>query len=226
MKTGFKIERLKSKTLHVLDNAWTLQNYKELLDLMEYGDTDSLQADDAKDLCLMSLSDYEPEDACSLVLSYVLGEKLNEGQINNLSHEMQEEKMWEEYADISLHESFFNVGQLLYQAYNGKFPHPESVYFQLKITANKAFDLQLFDTEIEEAIVRLLAQGMPANSKINRLYPEELKGADFPEAKDIIWQYKKSATEGNWLTFDIISSLYWFEELKYIESFEAIVELQ
>ena len=226
MKTVFTMERLKSKTIQVLDNAWSLQNYKELLDIMEYGDTSGLELEDAKDLCLMSLTDYEPEEACSLVLNYVLGEQLNEGQINNLSHEMQEEKMWEEYADVSLHESFFNVGRLLYHAYNGKFPHPEAVYFQFKVSAKKAFELNLFDTEVEEALVRLLAQGMPANSKINRLYPEELQGADFPEAKDIIWQYKKSATEENSLIFDVISSLYWFEELKYIETFEATAELQ
>ena len=43
-------------------------------------------------------------------------------QIDNLSNEILEEKLWEEYADLSLHEEFFAVHQLLYDAFEGTAP--------------------------------------------------------------------------------------------------------
>jgi hypothetical protein len=122
MKIKFNIELLKSETISELPNAWSSENYRDLLELMEYGDTSDILEGDLKEMCLMSLSEYDPDEAAKYVLSYIFEGRLNSGQIHNLSHEMQDEKMWEEYADLFLHEEFFNVGQLLYQAFNGKFP--------------------------------------------------------------------------------------------------------
>lgn len=225
MKKVFTIQRTNSKTIKELENSWNLGDYIALLDLMEYGDTSQLSIEDASVLCLMSLSDYEPEEAAVLVMTYVFGSKLSKGQITNLSHEMQEEKMWEEYADLSLHESFFNIGQLLYQAFDGTFPHPEAVSFQLKITAQHPNDVTIFDTDLEVHLIRLLSQGMPKNAKINRLFQDQLNGKEFAEAKDIIWQITKDRGVDGALIIKFISSLYWFEELKYTDGFESVLTI-
>ena len=73
---------------------------------------------------------------------------------------------------------------------------------------------------LEAALIRLLAQGMPENTLIKRLFDDQLNGEEFSDAKDIIWQYTQSKNEDG-ITFTIISSTYWFHDFKYVESFEA-----
>lgn len=221
MKTIFNVDISKFSTIQELPNAWTNEKYLELLDQMEYGDTSEIAPSDLKEMCMMAITDNEPDEAAKIMLDYVFKERLKEGQKENLAHEMLEEKLWEEYADLSMHEDFFNVAQFLYQAYNGKFPHPEAVKFQVIITAKKANELAIFEGESEAALLRLLAKGMPDNTLINRLFNDQLEGETFREAKDIIWQLKKMGLEGNSISFELISSVYWFHDLKFVTSFEA-----
>ncbi len=225
MKTTFNIELLKFSTIYELPNGWNSLNYKELLEAMDYGDASDLAENELKEMCLMSLSDNEPEEAAKIVLEYVFKDRFNAGQINNLSHEMLDESMWEEYADLAEHEEFFNVHQLLYQAYNGKFPYPEAVQFKIQITTKNKENLEIFDENSEPLIIRLLAQGMPENTIINRLFSENLKGGQFKEAKDIIWQLKKENSTENSIVFEIVSSEYWFKDLKYANGFDAEILL-
>jgi hypothetical protein len=221
MKIKFNIELLKSETISELPNAWSSENYRDLLELMEYGDTSDILEGDLKEMCLMSLSEYDPDEAAKYVLSYIFEGRLNSGQIHNLSHEMQDEKMWEEYADLFLHEEFFNVGQLLYQAFNGKFPHPEALKFSILVSAKDVEDLEIFDTNLEMNLIELLVQGMPDSTLISRLFKDELQSGQLTQAKDIIWQVHKKEARGNSLSFDILSSTYWFHDLKYAETFEC-----
>ena len=225
MKTTFNIELLKFSTIYELPNGWNSLNYKELLEAMDYGDASDLAENELKEMCLMSLSDNEPEEAAKIVLEYVFKDRFNAGQINNLSHEMLDESMWEEYADLAEHEEFFNVHQLLYQAYNGKFPYPEAVQFKIQITTKNKENLEIFDENSEPLIIRLLAQGKPENTIINRLFIENLKGGQFKEAKDIIWQLKKEKSTENSIVFEIVSSEYWFKDLKYANGFDAEILL-
>jgi hypothetical protein len=221
MKTLFNVKILTFTTIQELPNAWTDQKYLELLDVMEYGDTSEIAPSDLKEMCMLAISDNELDEAANIVLEYVFNDRLNKGQKENLSHEMIDEKIWEEYADLSMHEDFFNVGQFLYQAYNGKFPHPEAVKFQIYITGKNTTDLAIFEDGDEAVILRLIAKGMPENSVINRLYKDELEGKIFSEAKNIIWQLKKIELKANSITFEAISSKYWFRDLKFIDSFEG-----
>ena len=97
MKTFFKVEKLKFNSIQELPNSWNNQNYSDLLDLMDFGDTSELTPEELKEFCLMTLADNEPEDAAKIVLEYIFKNKLNKGQIENISIEMLDEKMWEEY---------------------------------------------------------------------------------------------------------------------------------
>ena len=220
MKT-FKIEKLKFNTIPELPNSWNSRNYLDLLDIMDFGDTSELSPDELKEYCLMSLATNEPEDAAKIVLKYIFKDKLNKGQIDNLSNEMLDEKIWEEYADISMHEDFFNINQLLYQAYNGKFPTPKAVLFQVKVTANSKEDLLVFNTFPEAPLIRLLLKGLSENTLIYRLFEEKVEGLVFKDAKDIIWQLTTDEKGDKELIFNIVSSSYWFYDFKYMDTFEG-----
>lgn len=221
MKNLYKVERLNFKTIHELPNSWTNQDFINLLEIMDYGDISELAPEELKEMCLMSLTDNDPEDAAKIVLEYIFKDRLSKGQIENLSNEMLDEKMWEEYADLALHEDFFNANQLLYAAYNGKFPQPDAVKFQVRVTAVQKDGLLVFKDFPEAPLIRLLVAGMPDNTLIYRLFEEQIDGEGFADAGDIIWQLKAESIGNEELVFDIISSNYWFYDFKYVGGFEA-----
>ncbi|RAJ10213.1 hypothetical protein [Arenibacter echinorum] len=217
----YKINLKKFETIRELPNAWGSENYMELLGIMEFGDTANIPNSELKEMCMLSLTDFEPPEAAEIVLGYLFKEVLSSSQIANLSHEMLHEKMWEEYADLSLHEQFFNAGQLLFQAFNGKFPQPEALRFKVEIEDAKKEDMSVFKSNFEASLIRLLAAGMPKNTLLNRLFSEQLEGQDFPDAKDIIWQYNSETISDKLMGIEVISSVYWFHDLKFTDPFEA-----
>jgi hypothetical protein len=221
MNTLYKVEILNFETILELPNYWDNQKYKDLLGVMDYGDTSEILDADLKDMCYMSIADNEPEEAAKLVLGYIFNDRLNSGQIDNLSNEMREEKMWEEYAEIGYHEDFFSTGQILYDAFNGKFPHPEAVNFEVKITSDKLKDLLIDNKITEAALIRLLAKGMPEHTLINRLFTEQLNSESFVEAENILWQMKTEIQSDNTALVTVISSKYFFQDLKYAGTFEG-----
>jgi len=221
MNTLYTVEILNFETILSLPNSWDNNKYKDLLEVMEYGDISEISNAELKDMCYMSIADNEPEEAAKLILGYVFKDRLNSGQIDNLSNEMREEKMWEEYAEIGYHEDFFNTGQILYDAFNGKFPHPEAVKFTAKISSKDLESILIDNKFSEAALLRLLAQGMPENTLINRLFTEQLSSDTFVEAENIIWQLKTEIQSDDTALVSVISSKYFFQDLKYVESFQG-----
>lgn len=221
MNTIYKAEILNFETILALPNYWDNQKYKDLLGVMEYGDISEISDAELKDMCYMSITENEPEEAARLILGYVFNDRLNVGQIDNLSNEMREEKMWEEYAEIGYHEDFFNTGQILFDAFNGKFPLPEAVKFEVKITSDKLKELLIDNKITEAAIIRLLVHGMPEHTLIKRLFTDQLSSESFEEAENIIWQMKTEIQSDNTALVTVISSKYFFLDLKYTESFEG-----
>ncbi|MFT4822712.1 MAG: hypothetical protein ACI9DH_001532 [Halioglobus sp.] len=84
-------------------------------------------------MCLLSLQDLKPEEAAEIILRLYLGDKLSSGQIQNIAREMLDEKLWEEYADLSLHERLFHVGALLHETFPAHFPRPDPICVTLNI---------------------------------------------------------------------------------------------
>ncbi|HEV7380346.1 MAG TPA: hypothetical protein VGN64_11160, partial [Dyadobacter sp.] len=126
-------------------------------------------------------------------------------------------KLWEEYPELHLHPDLFRSTQLLYDAYNGKFPRAEAVRFSVEIEG----DVSIFDERPAAPLVRILAGGMSDRSLISRLFTDQLEGDKFEEAKDILWQLNVIAKTDTTVTYDIVSSAYWLEEIKYADSYEA-----
>ncbi|WP_210520417.1 hypothetical protein [Hymenobacter terricola] len=217
----FTVERLTFSTLTELPDSWQNSDYKALLIKMNYDNPDAISEAELKDMCLMSFTDLEPREAAEVVLGYLFPEQLNAGQIENLSHQMLTEKLWEENPELPLHKGFYQATQLLHDAYNGTFPSTKAVQFQVKCTAETPDGAAIFADAPAAPLLRLLAQGLPDNALLNRLFSTQLAGPTFEEAKSIIWQLKADKTAGNSVTFDVVSSANWLEDFKYADVYEA-----
>jgi hypothetical protein len=115
---------------------------------------------------------------------------------------LQTDKLAEEYPDISFHYELFNINQLLYDAYNGKFPHTEAITFNIQLDIKADHEV-----EVTEAIVlKAMSAGLNNHNLLHRLFEEQLKPeVKFPEAKNIIWILKKLENH----QFQITTSEYW-----------------
>jgi hypothetical protein len=86
--------------------------------------------------------------------------------------------------------------------------------------------LDVFKEDTEEQVIRILAQGMPENTLLKRLFKDELAHGGLTDAANIIWQLKKVSQEETAITFDVLSSNRWFEDIKYVEDFEATIDFE
>lgn len=200
-----------------LKNSWTEADLKELLVKFNYADADQLKPQEIKDYLFMAIADFEPNEAAEIILDFKLSEKLEQGQIDNLSHEMLREKVSENYSDISMQKGLFEVNQLLFKAYNGKFPltHANVINFELKSEETKSFEVS------KEIVVRAISAGLKDSNLIHRLFEAPLQGKiAFPEAEHILWDLKILGDN----QYEIITSEKWIEKDDFkLAEFEATV---
>ncbi|MGI4735353.1 MAG: hypothetical protein ACRYG7_09260 [Janthinobacterium lividum] len=222
----FTVERLSFQHLAELPTAWKNDDYLALLQQLNYDSPEALAPAELKEMCQMALTDLEPAAAAEAVLTYLFADELKEGQIEQLAHQMETEKLWEENPRLELHEGFFNATQLLYTAYNGKFPHPQAVEFKVKITAPTPDELATIDQAPAVTLLRLLAPGLSDRALLHRLFSEQLAGGEFPEAESILWQLTPSEKTETSVVYDIISSDYWLEDFKYADTYEATLPVE
>ena len=222
MTNTFNVRVLSFSNLLEIESARTPAHYGALLDAMEFGDRSGLSNDDLREMCLMSMQDLKPEEAAYLVLKHDMGDVLRDGQARNLSNEMQDEKLWEEYADSALHERMFNAGSLLYAAFPRSFPKPDAVRVELEVTAGnaEAQDL-LVPSPNESFLVRLLADGMDDHAVLRRLYGDELTGTSFPNASEIVWIVRTTKTSDNVMKLEVIGSECWLSPLEDTQAYES-----
>jgi hypothetical protein len=204
----FTIKLIKIKSINKIEGYWTNEDYVNLLLLFDYTDAASIPEAELFDMLSMAASDFEPHEAAEIVLKYQLADVLSDGQIQNLSHEMLEDKIAEEYPDISLHYPLFNINQLLYEIYNGKFPKTLASILEIELS----FAGKIVVTD--EIILRTLSDLLSPKSLLKRLFNEELDSDnELRAAKGIIWEVKPIDEK----TYQIISSDYWLNN----EDFET-----
>jgi len=203
MKYTVNIDEVSS--IEEIEGYWTVADFIELLDQFGLSEAESDKYEELKELLFMAISDFEPEEAASILLTYKLGDKLSKGQIDQLSHEMQEDKVSEEYPDISLHPELFQINQLLYAAYNGRFPHVKATQIEASITPVKGNGVSL----TPEILLKVIAGAFSDRNVIKRLFSDQLEGnLDFPEADSIVWQLNSLGNS----TYRFITSEYWLEK--------------
>jgi len=203
------------KTVEELENAWKTSDYIQLLKLFGYAEADQVNEKELKDYLYMAIADYETNEAAAIVLEYKLSEALVEGQIYNLSHEMTREKVAENYSDIFLHQALFNTNQLLYKAYNGKFPLTKATIITFELQGEEAIEIT------KDIVLQALSAGLSDSNLLHRLFEEQLEGkVAFPEADGIIWNLQ---SKGN-ATYQITTSEKWIKKDDFKEmQFEATV---
>lgn len=222
MKPGFEVRVLRFRVLEELEGVWLASDFRALLDMMEFEDSSGIDDAELRDMCLMSLQDLEPRVAAALLLRYRLGDRLSKGEIDNMSNEMLDEKLWEEDADMALHEQLFNVGSLLYAAFPGSVPVPDAVQAALSVTATNEPAEQLVAQPLGESfLVRLLADGMDEGAVLHRLFDEQIQGTSFPEADTIVWTVRCESTGEHAVNVEVISSGYWLDPLREVRSYES-----
>jgi hypothetical protein len=214
----FHVKINEVKTTDVLEAAWTLVDYKELLKRFDFPDADTVKDNEVKEFLFMAINDFEPAEAASIVLEYKVSDKLNEGQIENLAIEMTRDRAAENYSDIFLHKPLFEVNQLLYNAYNGKFPH-----IQINVID---FELKAPDNGMEmnkELVLKALSQGLSENNLLLRLFGDQLEGkVPFPEAEGIIWELKDKGSD----QYTVITSEKWLTKDEIVKTeFDCTVTL-
>ena len=206
MKQNVKITDV--KTVNELNFYWYEQDYLQLLEVFDFSNASELKDSERLEYLLMAIADVDPPEAAQLVLEYKLSDQLNEGQIQNLSHQMLEDKVAEEYPDPALHFDLFNINQLLYKAYNGTFLNTEASILTVGYSAPLPSELT------SEFLMKTLAGGLKENSLIMRLFEDQLNGNEpFGDAYKVIWHFKKVDDS----TIEIITSRYWLEESDFAQ---------
>lgn len=193
------------KTVDELAGSWNNDDFIALLKKFGYSEAEKVNQNELREYLFMAISDFDPIEAAEIVLDYKFSEVLTEGQIGNLSHEMLREKVSENYSDIYIHKILFDINQLLYKAYNGKFPLVKAnmVEFEMKSDNGE-------ETEItKELVLKALRVSLSDRNLLNRLFTDQLDGnAAFPEAEGIIWDLQD---KGNF-QYLMITSEKWLKE--------------
>jgi hypothetical protein len=204
----FSIKLNKTTTVEEIENYWQNQDYVALLELFSFPDAKTIKSENLKEMLFMAIADFEPNEAAEIVLAYKLSEHLNEGQIAQISNDMLIDKVCEEYPEIDLHYALYNINQLLFKAYNGKFLNAKATVVDFSITS-----LDDFDDEItKEIVLKSFNNGISDRNVIKRLFSDQMTTDEaFVQAEDILWELNKK--EANNYTF--ITSEYWLgkEEL-------------
>lgn len=212
MKYAIKIHKI--STVDDLDNAWNLEDYKELLERFELPNVESTDLKEVRELLFMAISDKEPSEAARIVLDYKLSDKMNEHQIDSVSYEMLVDKISEEYPRIELHKTLFIINQLLYKAFNGKFPNAKATIIDFEITPKMNADKDIN----KEIVLKCFAQNLDSHNVIKRLFHKQLDAEEaFDEANNIIWFLNKIDDK-----FQLITSDYFMSREEFLnDEFDA-----
>lgn len=210
MMLEVKINEVKS--VNQLADYWSEQDYRNLLEEFGFPDAKDIAANELREMLFMAITDFEPADAAEVTLTYKLSDKLNEGQIQNIAHEMLLDKVAEEYSDPALHFDLFNINQLLYHAYNGKFPNTIATIISLELRDKSGTPIELS----KEILLKSIQHGLKDNNLVHRLYEPQLDGTEaFGDAAKVIWRFEEKADH----TYEILTSNYFIEDQDFT-SFE------
>lgn len=213
-----KVHVEKVKTLNEIASYWTHEDYSKLLAEFDFPDAQNVKKENLKEMLFMAITDFETNEAASILLNYKLGDQLNEGQIDSLSHEMTVDKVAEEYPEPNLHFDLFNINQLLFKAYNGKFPNTEATEVTFSVEGNDTSDI---GTD-KEMIAIIFAAGLKDSCLIKRLYSDQLDGeVKFVDAHKFIWTIDNH--EKN--KYVLLTSKYWVDKDEIAESYSVSINM-
>jgi len=198
-------------TIEEIPGYWTNEDYIKLLSEFDFPGASNSKPEELLEMLQMAITDFEPHEAAEILLRYKFSKQLNDGQIQNISYEMQTDKLAEEYPEISFHYDIFNINQLLYKAYNGKFPNTHAISFKVNLDLKADHEVKVN----EEVILKALAPGLNDHNLLHRLFEDQLKGeAKFKEAENIIWELHDLGDHN----YQVITSEYWISKEQFMQA--------
>ncbi len=214
---NYKIEIKRVDTVDEVEGYWTSDDYVQLLEKFNFPDAASIQKENLEEMLAMAIEDFEPNEAAEIVLTYKLSDDLNEGQIQQISHNMLIDKVCEEYPEIHLQGRMYHINQLLYKAYNGKFPSAKASVIHFSMTPDDAGKVLT-----RENVLKLLNNGLSNRNLIKRLFDDQIsKNIPFPEAEGIIWELN---TDDN-VNYTLVTSENWINREDFVSGeFESELE--
>ncbi|CAA9200344.1 hypothetical protein FLA105534_03084 [Flavobacterium bizetiae] len=205
-------------TVNEVEGYWSDEDLVQLLEKFNYPDGATADKASLPELLEMAISDYEPNEAAEIVLKYKLPERLTEGQIEQIAHDMLIDKVCEEYPEIDMQGTLFHINQLLFKAYNGKFPNAKASIVHFSMTPNDNEPQKL----TAENVLKLLNNGLSDRNLIKRLFENQMsQNIPFPEAEDIVWEL----TTTDDINYNLVTSENWInsEDINEYE-FESVLE--
>jgi hypothetical protein len=216
----FQAQLLSWKEVHALPDGWPVSQVHFLLALL---DVDGVSDEEALDMVILALQDRDHDEAAELVLETVFRESMRPGLRRNLSHELTDERPWEDFADITQQSGIFNTVVLLQQAFPKEYDVPDAVSVVVRLdTASEKGRAWLGAPEPDPALlVRILAGDMDDRALLRRLFAESLRGSRFEEARFILWHVSRTAGIDAAFDFTLVSSHQWFDPLKNLDTWTA-----
>ncbi|MCV9931358.1 hypothetical protein OIU80_03610 [Flavobacterium sp. LS1R47] len=205
-------------TVNEVEGYWSDEDLIQLLERFNYPDGATAEKKNLPELLEMAISDYEPNEAAEIVLKYKLGDKLNEGQIEQIAHNMLIDKVCEEYPEIDMQGTLFHVNQLLFKAYNGKFPNAKASVVHFSMTPTDGAVQKL----TAENVLKLLNNGLSDRNLIKRLFEDQMsQNIPFPEAQGIVWELITNDD----INYSLVTSENWINKEDITEyEFESVLE--
>ncbi|KFF18358.1 hypothetical protein [Flavobacterium hydatis] len=215
---NYQIAIKRIDTVNEVEGYWTDVDFIQLLEKFNYPDGAAAERSSLPELLEMAISDYEPNEAAEIVLEYKFADRLTDGQIEQIAHNMLIDKVCEEYPEIDMQGTLFHINQLLFKAYNGKFPNAKAsvVHFSMTSTNGEVQKLTA------ENVLKLLNKGLSDRNLIKRLFENQMsQNIPFPEADDIVWEL---TTKDN-INYSLVTSENWInnEDINEYE-FESVLE--
>jgi len=205
-------------TVNEVEGYWSDEDFIQLLEKFNYPDGATAEKSSLPELLEMAISDYEPNEAAEIVLKYKLGDQLGDGQIEQIANNMLIDKVCEEYPVIGMQGTLFHVNQLLFKAYNGKFPNAKASVVHFSITPT--------DSEVQkltaENVLKLLNNGLSDRNLIKRLFENQMsQNIPFPEAEGIVWEL----TTADDINYNLVTSENWINKEDITEyEFESVLD--
>ncbi|MDA1229747.1 MAG: hypothetical protein O2856_03145 [Planctomycetota bacterium] len=219
--TKYRVSIDEIEELAALEGGWQTADYVAILTELNVDGAAQIASDELRDMSLFALQDLDPPEAAAVLLKYKLGTRLTEGQIKNFSIESQHERLWEQSAELDIHQPMFAVASLLHAVNSMAFPKPDALRVSLSIQCDDAAGLSLFNDSMDRALlVRMISAGMDETAILKRLFGEQIAAGEVADADSIIWIVSTDSTEATAVRLKITSSAYWLNALKQSESFD------
>ena len=220
----FRAELVDSREVHELPDDWPPEALRALLEALEVDHADVADGD-LWDLALMALGDLEPDDAAEVVLAQVFGGAMASGVRQNLISDLEGDRPWEEFADLSKQAGIFTAVVMLQRAFPTRFGKPDAVRVRVRIAPADADAARALRHADRALLLRILAPALGPRSVVTRLFDTALRGGPFPEADHILWRLAREDEPDGAAVFTLHAALSFLESLEEAGAWEAAVPL-